>query len=47
MSWLVATILFGEADPIGETIRVRRQLLERWQLDSNQLLVKFQYALRY
>jgi len=23
MSWLVATILFGEADPIGETIRVR------------------------
>ena len=24
-----------------------RELLQRWQLDSNQLLVKFQYALRY
>jgi hypothetical protein len=24
-----------------------RALLQRWQLDSNQLLVKFQYALRY
>ena len=24
-----------------------RELLQRWQLDSNQLLVKFQYAFRY
>nr|MDQ3421138.1 DUF5916 domain-containing protein [Acidobacteriota bacterium] len=24
-----------------------RELLQRWRLDSNQLLVKFQYALRY
>ena len=24
-----------------------RQLADRWQLDSNQLLVKLQYALRY
>jgi hypothetical protein len=24
-----------------------RELLQRWQTDSNQLLVKFQYAFRY
>jgi hypothetical protein len=24
-----------------------RQLADRWQLDSNQLLVKLQYAFRY
>ncbi|MBI3492797.1 MAG: hypothetical protein HY047_13625 [Acidobacteria bacterium] len=24
-----------------------RNILDRWQLDSNQLLVKLQYALRY
>jgi len=24
-----------------------RELVQRWQLDSNQLVVKFQYAFRY
>jgi hypothetical protein len=37
--------------PVGDLFVVYnhnvRELLQRWQLDSNQLLVKLQYALRY
>jgi Domain of unknown function (DUF5916) len=38
-------------NPVGDLFIVYnhnvRELLDRWQLDSNQLLVKFQYAFRY
>ena len=38
-------------NPVGDLFvvyshNVRQLLLERWQLESNQRLVKFQYAVR-
>jgi hypothetical protein len=33
-------------DGIWEAATTRRSMLDRWQLDSNQLLVKMQYAWR-
>jgi hypothetical protein len=37
--------------PVGDLFVVYnhnvRDILDRWQLESNQLLVKLQYALRY
>jgi hypothetical protein len=48
----VNTRLRWTFNPVGDLFVVynhnMRQLLpDRWQLDSNQLLVKLQYALRY
>jgi hypothetical protein len=47
----VNTRLRWTFSPVGDLFVVYnhnvRELLQRWQLDSNQLLVKFQYALRY
>jgi hypothetical protein len=47
----VNTRLRWTFNPVGDLFVVYnhnvRDLLDRWQLDSNQLLVKFQYALRY
>ena len=47
----VNTRLRWTFSPVGDLFIVYnhnvRELLQRWQMDSNQLLVKFQYALRY
>ena len=47
----VNTRLRWTFSPVGDLFVVYnhnvRELLQRWQLDSNQLLVKLQYALRY
>jgi uncharacterized protein DUF5916 len=47
----VNTRLRWTFSPVGDLFVVYnhnvRELLERWQLESNQLLVKLQYALRY
>lgn len=47
----VNTRLRWTFNPVGDLFVVYnhnvRELLQRWQLDSNQLLVKLQYALRY
>ncbi len=47
----VNTRLRWTFSPVGDLFVVYnhnvRELLQRWQLDSNQLLVKFQHALRY
>jgi hypothetical protein len=38
-------------NPVGDLFIVYnhnvREQLDRWQLDSNQLLIKLQYAVRY
>ena len=47
----VNTRLRWTFNPVGDLFLVYnhnvRDVLDRWQLDSNQLLLKFQYALRY